>query len=71
MHYDEINNYAMKCRLYPTKSQKKAIDDALMAVRVYHNCLIYDMWNNGINVTEKRKSARVGSVQKKLFIFRT
>ena len=69
MHYDEVNNYAMKCRLYPTCEQKKAIDDALTAVRVFHNCLVYDMWNNGVNLTEKRKKQKNGSFSSELLHF--
>lgn len=61
MHYDAVQNYAMKCRLYPNKTQKAAIDDALTAVRVFHNCLVYDMWNNGINVIEKPKKDKDGN----------
>ena len=55
MHYDSVSNYAMKCRLYPSKAQAKKIDNALTAVRVFHNCLIYDIWNSGLHCTEKPK----------------
>lgn len=58
MHYDEVANYAMKCRLYPSPAQKQAIDDALTAVRVFHNCLVYDMFFNGVNLTEKKRKAK-------------
>lgn len=61
MHYDKIQNYAMKCRLYPTKTQQQAIDNALTAIRVFHNCLVYDMWNNGRNLTEKEKKTKDGT----------
>lgn len=60
MHYDQVKNYAMKCRLYPTVAQKQAIDDALTAVRVFHNCLVYDMWNNGVNLREGSKKSKNG-----------
>lgn len=60
LHYDTVQNYAMKCRLYPTKAQKQAIDDALRGLAVFHNCLVYDMWRNGKNVTEKQKKAKDG-----------
>ena len=60
LHYDTVQNYAMKCRLYPTKAQKQAIDDALRGLAVFHNCLVYDMWHNGKNVTEKQKKAKDG-----------
>lgn len=69
MHYDIVNNYAMKCRLYPTREQKAAIDDALIAVRVFHNCLVYDMWNNGINLREKRKKNKDGSFSEDILHF--
>lgn len=52
MDYDIVKDYAMKCRLYPTPTQKQAIDNALTAIRVFHNCLVYDMWNNGVNLRE-------------------
>lgn len=61
MQYDEVKNYAMKCRLYPTKAQKKAIDDALTAIRVFHNCLVYDMWHNGRNLTQREKKTKDGT----------
>lgn len=69
MHYDEVENYAMKCRLYPTSEQKRAIDDALTAVRVFHNCLVYDMWNNGVNLIEKVKKRKDGSLSSELVHF--
>ncbi|MDY2810078.1 MAG: transposase, partial [Candidatus Faecousia sp.] len=61
MHYDTVQNYAMKCRLYPTKAQKQSIDDALHGLAVFHNCLVYDMWHNGKNVTEKPKKVKDGT----------
>lgn len=60
LHFDAVSNYAMKCRLYASPSQKKAIDDALIAVKVFHNCLVYDMWTNHINVIEKAKKTKDG-----------
>ena len=62
MHYDLTQNYAMKCRLYPTKAQAQAIDDAIHGLQVFHNCLVYDMWNKHINVTEKPKKFKDGTV---------
>lgn len=55
MRYDPIENYSMKCRLYPSKTQAQKIDNAITAVRVFHNCLIYDIWNSGAHCTEKPK----------------
>lgn len=69
MQYDRIQNYAMKCRLYPTKTQQQAIDDALTAIRVFHNCLVYDMWNNGRNLTEKEKKMKDSSKTTELVHF--
>ena len=69
MHYDLVQNYAMKCRLYPTKAQAQAIDDALYGLRVFHNCLVYDMWHNRVNVTEKPKKNQDGSFSTDLVHF--
>ena len=69
MHYDLVQNYAMKCRLYPTKAQAQAIDDALYGLRVFHNCLVYDMWHNQNNVTEKPKKNQDGSFSTDLVHF--
>lgn len=55
MHYDIVENYSMKCRLYPSKSQKKKIENSLTAIRVFHNCLLYDIWNNHVHCVEKPK----------------
>lgn len=49
----------MKCRLYPTNTQKKAIDDALDGIRVFHNCLVYDMFHNKVNLLEKERKADI------------
>lgn len=48
-----IPNYTMKCRLYPNKEQAKKIDAAIQAVKVYHNCILYDIFNNLVGTTEK------------------
>lgn len=53
MHYDTVENYSMKCRLYPSSIQKQKIESALTAVRVFHNCLIYDIWKNKLHCVEK------------------
>lgn len=52
----------MKCRLYPNKTQAKAIDDAIHAVHVFHNCVIWDMFTNKINVVEKPSRDKEGEV---------
>lgn len=69
MHYDLVKQYAMKCRLYPTKAQAQAIVDALRGVQVFHNCLVYDMWHNHVNVTEKPKKNPDGSFSTDLVHF--
>lgn len=52
VQYDYVKNYTMKCRLYPNKECAKRIDDALIVIRVFHNCAIYDLFNK-INTKEK------------------
>lgn len=51
--WKKIPNYTMKCRLYPNQAQAQAIDDAIYAVQCYHNCAIWDMYNNHVNLTER------------------
>ena len=60
MKYFKIENYAMKCRLYPNKSQARDLDKMIHAVHVIHNMIIHD-WKNGINVIEKEDKNNVGS----------
>lgn len=69
MHYDTVENYAMKCRLYPTKKQKEAIDNAITAVRIFHNCLVYDMFNNGLNLKERTRKTKDGTKTEELIHF--
>lgn len=52
INYYKVKNMAMKCRLYPNSEQKKAIDEILYGMRVAHNVIIYDMFENHINTTE-------------------
>jgi hypothetical protein len=42
----------MKCRLYPNKEQKKAIDDILAGLKAFHNMVLYDMFTNFVNTKE-------------------
>ena len=51
-HYDLIPSYTMKCRLYPNKECAKKIDNAIYAVQLYHNCLLYDVFNNFFGTKE-------------------
>ena len=63
MHYDTVENYSIKCRLYPSKEQAKKIENALTAVRVFHNCLMYDIWNRGLHCIQKpKKGSTTGEV---------
>lgn len=59
--YYKVEHYSMKCRLYPTEKQKEKIDFIINSVHRYHNCLLYDMFHNGINLTEK-KDQQTGEV---------
>lgn len=56
--YDKVENYTMKCHLYPNKTAAKAIDDAILAVQVFHNCAVYDIFTNHMNTTEKEKKRK-------------
>ena len=49
-----IENYTMKCRLYPNKEQKKKIEDILWGKKVCNNVVMYDMFTNQKNVTERK-----------------
>lgn len=51
--YDLVENYTMKCRLYPSKSAAKKIDDAIKGASTFYNCILFDMFNNGLNLVEK------------------
>ncbi len=69
MHYDLVQNYAMKCRLYPTKTQAQAIDDALHGIQVFHNCLVYDIWHNQLHTRTHPKKNQDGSVSTEVVHF--
>ena len=43
MQYIKVNNYSMKCRLYPNKTQQKKIEDILYGLRVAYNTTAYEM----------------------------
>ena len=51
IYYFPLENYTLKCRLYPTKSQAKRIDDLIHYLHVYHNNVIHDI-RNGNHVKE-------------------
>ena len=50
--YFPLEQYSMKCRLYPNKTQAKIIDDQFHMIHVYHNNLIHDMRINGKYLTK-------------------
>ena len=41
-----IENYSMKCRLYPTKKQAEKIDTWIHAIHAVHNMILYDIREN-------------------------
>ena len=56
------SGYSMKCRLYPNKTQAKAIDDAIYAVQSFYNCTLYEIFNNFACCVEKPKKEGDGVV---------
>lgn len=44
--YHRVDAYSMKCRLYPNKSQAKAIDDIIHGVHAAYNMALHDMFVN-------------------------
>ncbi len=56
-HYHLIENYSMKCRLYPNKTQAKQIDTLLHAVHAFYNMALYDMRTNFVNTKESQSKA--------------
>ena len=50
--YFPLEQYSMKCRLYPNKTQAKIIDNQFHMIHVYHNNLIHDMRINGKYLTK-------------------
>ena len=46
MTYDFIEDYTMKCRLYPNKKQREQIDRILIGVRIAYNCSLYAVLND-------------------------
>jgi len=55
MSYDLIPAYTMKCRLYVNKTQKELIDKALIGLRVFYNCTLWEMFNNFENTRAVKK----------------
>lgn len=44
--YYPIENYTVKCRLYPNKTQAEQIDNMIDAVRLFHNAALHDILVN-------------------------
>lgn len=71
-HYDLIKSFTMKCRLYPNKECAKKIDNAIYAIQLYHNCLLYDVFNNLFGTKEveykpkkcKKPEQKIGESEK-------
>lgn len=42
INYYPIENYTVKCRLYPNKMQAEQIDNMIDAVRLFHNAALHD-----------------------------
>lgn len=56
--YYLIENYTMKCRLYPNKEIAKKIDNAIYGVQCFHNCVLYQIFNEFKYTTEKKKKSK-------------
>lgn len=59
--YFRVENYAMKCRLYPNLEQEQRIDEAIHGVQTFYNCTLHEMFRNGNLVTEKQKKGKDGT----------
>lgn len=53
IRYDLIENYTMKCRLYPNKTAAACIDRIIHAVQVAYNNATYEMYTNYTNTKER------------------
>lgn len=58
LQWFHIPNYTMKCRLYPNAEAAAAIDAAIYAVQCYHNCVLWDLFNNLANTIEKEEKKK-------------
>ena len=56
--YYRVENYAMKCRLYPNKDTASKIDLAIQGIQSFYNCTLYEMFTNKNLVTEKQKKSK-------------
>lgn len=69
MEYCKVQNYSMKCRLYPNKEQAEYIDRAINAVRLYTNMCIYNLFNyfDGTNESKDKNGNIVHWINLKHF----
>lgn len=58
--YYRIENYAMKCRLYPNKEIAQKIDAAIYGIQSFYNCTLYEMFSNHNLLTEREKKVKDG-----------
>jgi transposase len=55
IEYKRIENYTMKCRLYPNKEQALKIDAILHGLRVAHNVTMYEMKHHNPAITNSKE----------------
>lgn len=67
--YYLIKNYTMKCRLYPNKEIAKKIDNAIYGVQCFHNCILYQIFNEFKYTTEKKKKNKNGETSNDIIHF--
>ena len=61
VYYFPLENYTLKCRLYPTKQQAQRIDDLIHYLHVYHNNVIHDI-RNGQHLVESKSKKYEGQI---------
>lgn len=54
MELVKIENYTVKCRLYPNREQKQKIDDILTGIRIAHNVTMYEMKQHNPMITNEK-----------------
>ena len=58
--YHKIENYPMKCRLYPNKEIAQKIEAAIYGIQSFYNCTLYEMFSNKNLVVERKKKTKDG-----------
>ena len=61
IQYFAIDNYSMKCRLYPNKEQAQYIDNCLKGIKALSNMINYDM-RNSFMWTNESKDKETGEI---------